>query len=55
MASNDHAAGVPAARLKGSYWTDRNSCGELEFTNRVDSSAEDYNEAKALFANETER
>ncbi|PKQ10123.1 MAG: hypothetical protein CVT69_01330 [Actinobacteria bacterium HGW-Actinobacteria-9] len=47
--------GVPATRLKGSYWTDRNSCGELEFTKRVSSSAEDFNEAKAMFANETKR
>lgn len=42
--------GVPAMRLKGSYWTDRNSSGELDFTQRVTSTAEDFNEAEALFA-----
>lgn len=42
--------GVPAVRLRGSYWTDRNSRGELDFTQRVTSTAEDFNEAEALFA-----
>lgn len=42
--------GAPAVRLKGSYWTDRNSSGELDFTQRVTSTAEDFNDAEALFA-----
>jgi hypothetical protein len=42
--------GIPATRMRGSYWTDRNSCGELDFTERADSNAEDFDEAEALFA-----
>ncbi|WP_144300449.1 hypothetical protein [Stackebrandtia nassauensis] len=42
-------SGVPARRLRGHYWTDRNSKGELEMTHRRKKFAEDYAEAQALF------
>ena len=42
-------AGLPASRLKGRYWTDRDSRGELDFTERRLTSAESYEEASALF------
>ncbi|GAB3228126.1 hypothetical protein GCM10027447_19920 [Glycomyces halotolerans] len=42
-------SGNPARLLKGRYWTDRDSKGELEFTQRSKSLADDYAEAAALF------
>ena len=42
-------SGAPATRLAGRYWTDRDSRGELEFSQRVESAAEDYKAAEALF------
>lgn len=42
--------GKPPSRLRGRYWTDRNSHGELDFNERRQRSfAEDYESASALF------
>lgn len=41
--------GSPARRLRGRYWTDRDSRGELDFTERVAALAGDIDEASALF------
>jgi hypothetical protein len=42
--------GRPATRLRGRYWTDRDSKGELDFTQRRNKTADDYETAAALFA-----
>ncbi len=43
-------SGSPARRLKGRYWTDRDSKGELDFEERNKKSlADDYTEAAGLF------
>lgn len=43
-------SGSPARRLKGRYWTDRDSKGELDFAERNKKSlADDYTEAAGLF------
>lgn len=42
-------AGNPAQRLKGRYWTDRDSKGELTFTERRKKLADDYVGAMDLF------
>jgi hypothetical protein len=42
-------AGNPAQRLKGRYWTDRDSKGELTFTERSKKLADDYVGAMDLF------
>lgn len=42
--------GQPVTRLRGRYWTDRNSRGELEFTERRLKQVEGYTEAADLFA-----
>ena len=42
--------GLPAKRLHGRYWTDRDSKGELDFVERKKHAAEDYQEAAGLFA-----
>ena len=43
--------GRHASRLRGRYWTDRNSRGELDFDQRRRKSfAEDYESASALFS-----
>lgn len=39
----------PAIRMKGRYWTDRDSRGELEFDKKVLTLAEDYQQAVSLF------
>ena len=44
--------GLPPTRLKGRYWTDRDSKGELDFVERSNHTAEDYNEATRLFGGE---
>lgn len=44
--------GVPVTRLKGRYWTDRDSRGELEFVERSNHTVEDYDEATRLFGGE---
>jgi hypothetical protein len=41
--------GIPATRLKGRYWTDRDSKGELEFVERRRYAAEDFEEAARQF------
>lgn len=41
--------GVPATRLHGHYWTDRDTRGDLDFKDRRKSSVEDYEQAVALF------
>lgn len=43
-------SGNPARRLKGRYWTDRDSKGELDFTERNKKKlADDYAEAAEVF------
>lgn len=45
-----HVSGSPARRLKGRYWTDRDSKGELEFTDwNKKKLADDFAEAAELF------
>lgn len=39
----------PANRLKGKYWSDRPTKGELDFTDRRPQIADDYEQAKRLF------
>jgi hypothetical protein len=41
--------GVPATRLRGRYWTNRDSRGELDFTARLPKITEDYHEAERAF------
>jgi hypothetical protein len=43
-------AGNPAQRLTGRYWTDRDSKGELVFTERSKKLADDYIAAVEVFA-----
>jgi hypothetical protein len=42
-------SGCPARRLKGRYWTDRDSKGELEFVDRSKIFADDFAEAASYF------
>ncbi len=42
-------AGNPARRLAGRYWTDRDSKGEIAFSERSRKIAEDFEEATELF------
>ncbi|MEW2631073.1 hypothetical protein AB0903_05290 [Streptomyces sp. NPDC048389] len=43
-------SGNPARRLKGHYWTDRDSKGELDFVERDKKNlADDFTEAAELF------
>ena len=42
-------SGCPARRLKGRYWTDRDSKGELEFGQRSHKLADDFAEASGHF------
>ena len=42
--------GRPVSSLKGKYWTDRNSAGDMELVERRGSLAEDFESARALFA-----
>lgn len=44
-----HVSGCPATRLKGRYWTDRDTKGELAFTVRHTHHADDYEQAAGLF------
>ncbi len=47
-------AGSPAHRMTGSYWTDRDTRGELRFDTRNPKLlADDFDEATAGFANDT--
>lgn len=41
--------GHPVERLRGRYWTNRDSRGELTFHRKVPAAAEDFEGAKALF------
>lgn len=41
--------GRPATRLRGSYWTNRDSRGKLDFNERTIQFADDFSQAKALF------
>ena len=43
-------SGTPARRLRGRYWTDRDSKGELDFDHRTKNLADDFEEAELLFA-----
>jgi hypothetical protein len=43
-------SGRPATRIRGRYWTDRDSRGELDFDQRAHDRAEDFREASKLFA-----
>jgi hypothetical protein len=42
--------GVPATRMQGAYWTNRDTQGELDFVQRVSRTAEDFDEAARCFA-----
>ncbi len=42
-------SGSPVRRLKGRYWTDRDSKGELEFSERKNKLADDFDEASEFF------
>lgn len=42
-------SGSPAKRLKGRYWTDRDTKGELDFTKWDRRLADDFDEATVLF------
>jgi SMODS-associating 2TM, beta-strand rich effector domain len=42
-------SGFPVSRLKGRYWTDRDSKGELDFTERQKSLVDDYESARRLW------
>lgn len=43
-------AGKPAIRLKGRYWTNRDTKGELDFNQRKMEFADDFLQAQALFS-----
>ncbi len=43
-------AGLPATRLRGRYWTNRDSRGELDFSDRVNTLADDFEAAQCLFS-----
>jgi hypothetical protein len=45
-------SGCPARRLKGRYWTDRDSKGELEFVERNKKLADDYADATGYFGSQ---
>jgi hypothetical protein len=46
--------GTPPVRLKGKYWTNRDSRGVLDFTARSTELAEDFESAAKLFASESD-
>jgi hypothetical protein len=41
--------GLPPTRLRGRYWTDRDTRGELDFGERRKQKAEDFDQARNLF------
>lgn len=41
--------GRPVSRLRGRYWTNRDSRGELDFRDRVSATADDFESAATLF------
>lgn len=44
-------SGQPARRIKGRYWTDRGTKGELNFSSHNKKVADDFEEAVSLFHN----
>lgn len=44
-----NVTGRPVSRLKGKYWTDRDTRGELDFKIRSRTPADDYDQAMHLF------
>jgi hypothetical protein len=42
--------GRPATRLRGRYWTDRDTKGQLDFSNRKRRAVDDFEEAQTLFS-----
>ena len=50
-----YVSGSPPSRLRGSYWTDRDSKGELEFDKRKRQLCTDYEEAKGLFRTQAKK
>lgn len=48
-AASLNTSGLPAARLQGEYWTDRDTKGELDFVQRRAERADDFDEAARLF------
>ncbi|MEE1794373.1 hypothetical protein PUR28_26970 [Streptomyces sp. BE308] len=46
-------SGNPTRRLRGRYWTDRDSKGELDFTERSSKLVDDFKEAGNLFPGQT--
>jgi hypothetical protein len=42
-------SGSPATRMRGRYWTDRSTRGELDLHRRASRAARDFREAAALF------
>jgi hypothetical protein len=44
-----NVSGRPATRLHGRYWTDRDTRGELDFDQRRDAIADDFQAATRLF------
>lgn len=43
-------SGEPPRRLKGRYWTDRDTKGEMDFTERQKRVVDDFEEAESLFS-----
>lgn len=43
-------SGRPVARMKGRYWTDRDTRGEIDFNGRSSKLADDFDEAAGVFA-----
>lgn len=43
-------SGVPAIRLRGRYWTDRDTKGEVDFISRSPKLADDFLDAEELFS-----
>jgi hypothetical protein len=46
---------APVSRMKGHYWTDRNTAGEIELTERVKEQHSDYESANAVLGPTTTR
>ena len=44
-------SGTPTDRLRGQYWTNRDTKGELDFTSRALQLAEDFDDAARIFQN----
>ena len=48
-------SGAPATRLRGRYWTSRDTRGELDFRSHVQHLADDYESATRLFGSSDTR